>query len=110
MKLSASPSRRDAIRRFYEAGFGCTRKSPRDELDLFYFDDGAMLGVFYDPDEALLRDEDWPRALWIEFLVDDPDEAATRLCALGATPVDAVDTTHRYLRAPSGPVFRLAKP
>ena len=29
LKLSIDPARRDAVRRFYEDGFGCERRSPR---------------------------------------------------------------------------------
>ena len=107
LKLSIDPARRDAVRRFYEDGFGCERRSPRDDLDQFLFDDGGSVGVFYV--DAALPDDAWAAAPWLEYLVDDPDAGAARLLAAGAVRVEFSDASHPYLRGPGGPVFRLGR-
>lgn len=109
LKLSAATTDRDAVRRFYEQGFGAGRRSPRDDLDQFLFEDGGSVGVFYVSPERALPDSVWEFAPWLEYLVDDPDAAAERLVAAGAVRVDFVDRSHPYLRGPGGPVFRLGR-
>ena len=107
LKLSMDPARRDAVRRFYEEGFGCTRRSPRDDLDQFLFADGGSVGVFYVAPAHTMPDDAWEAAPWLEYLVDDPAAAVDRLLAAGAVRVPFSDATHPYLRGPGGPVFRL---
>ena len=109
VKLSIDTARRDAVRRFYEQGFGCTRKSPRDDLDQFFFAEGASVGVFYVDAAKALPDDAWTVAPWLEYLVDDVAATERALLDAGATSVDFADRTHPYLRGPGGPVFRLAK-
>lgn len=109
IKLSAAHAQRDAIRRFYERGFGCERRSPREDLDQFIFEAGESLGVFYVPAERALGDDAWDAAPWLEFIVDDPEAAKAALVEAGGAVVDFADRSHHYLRGPAGPVFRLAK-
>ena len=109
LKLSIDTGRRNAVRRFYEEGFGCERKSPRDDLDMFLFAEGASVGVFYVAEGKALPDAAWDVAPWLEYLVDDPAAVTARLLAAGAVRVPFDDATHPYLRGPGGPVFRLAR-
>ncbi len=105
LKLDVSPSLRDAARRFYEEGLGLTRRSPRETFDLFDFEDGACLALFYT--DAVLDPSLWALSVWLEFEVDDPQAAADRLVSLGGTRVKGA-TDHPYVMAPGGPIFRLA--
>lgn len=109
LKLSIDLARRDAVRRFYEDGFGCERRTPRDDLDQFLFEDGGSVGVFYVTAAEALPDDAWAMAPWLEYLVDDPAAALDRLLAAGGVRVPFWDTAHAYLRGPGGPVFRLAR-
>jgi hypothetical protein len=109
LKLSIDLAARDAVRRFYERGFACERRSPRDDLDQFLFEDGGSVGVFYVPAERALPASAWEFAPWLEYLVDDVEAATARLLAAGAERVDFADRTHPYLLAPGGPIFRLGR-
>ena len=106
LKVDADRSLRDTVRRFYEEGLACARRSPRDTLDLFDFEDGGCFAVFY-IDGGALDDALWHKAVWLEFVVDDPAGTAERLVALGGARVVGA-TDHPYVRAPGGPIFRLA--
>lgn len=109
LKITIDVARRDEVRRFFEEGLGCARRSPDASLDLFTFDDGCTAGAFYVPASEALPHEAYERAPWLEFLVDDVSAMEAKLGALGAERVAFQDTTHPYLRVPGGPVFRLAK-
>ena len=109
LKLSVDRALQSNVRRFYEEGFGCERRTPNDKLDQFIFGAGESLGVFYVDAVQALPESSWEHAPWLEFIVDeDPKAVATRLLALGGTLVEYTDKSHTYLRAPGGPVFRLA--
>lgn len=105
LKIDADVTLRDTVRRFYEEGLGCARRSPRDVLDLFDFEDGCF-AVFY-VTEGALDDALWAKSVWLEFLVDVPKATAEKLLALGGTATKGA-TDHPYVRAPGGPIFRLA--
>lgn len=109
LKISVDASLREAVRRFFLEGFGCSLKHSGDALDQFAFADGESLGAFYVPAERALGREAYDVAPWLEFLVDDVAAAEARLVAAGGERVDFMDKSHPYLRAPGGPVFRLAK-
>ena len=109
LKLSIDRALRARVRAFDVDGFGCALRDGGDALDQFLFARGESLGVFYIDAAQALPDDAWAFAPWLEFLVDDPDEAAARLLAAGATRVEFFDRAHTYLRGPGGPVFRLAK-
>lgn len=107
-RLSVSRTLRDATRALYEGALGAARESPRPGVDVFTFDGGTGIGVFYvDPDEALTPAQH-RSAIWLEFEVDDEPAVVAALAALGLHPFEYFDTTHRYFQAPGGQVFRLA--
>lgn len=108
VKLSADRALQAAVRRFYEEGFGCERKSPREDLDQFLFAAGESVGVFYVDAARALPDSVWELAPWLEFLVEDVPSAEQKLLDAGGVRVDFMDKSHPYLRGPGGPVFRLA--
>lgn len=106
MKVDVDNAQRDAVRRFWEEGLGCKRRSPREQFDLFDFEDGGCLGVFY-VEGGALEPALWAKTVWLEFIVDDPAVTAERLVSLGGTTVKGM-TEHPYVMAPGGPIFRLA--
>lgn len=107
LKLSVHPDLRADVRRFWGEGLGGAHAAPREDLDQFRFFDGAAIGVFYTPD--VLPEDAWAAAPWLEFFVDeDPEAVAARLVELGGVRVAGL-TAHPYVRAPGGPVFRLAR-
>lgn len=106
LKIEIDTTLRGDVRRFYEEGLGCARRSPRDTLDLFDFEDGGCFAVFY-VDGGALDAALWAKAVWLEFLVDDAAGVADTLVALGGARVKGA-TDHPYILAPGGPIFRLA--
>lgn len=112
MKWSVARAHRDVVRAAMEQVFHCQRRSPSDELDLFDFDDGAMVGVFYvDERHALSAAQQHDRGVWLEFFVDDPEATLDALVRAGLSRVTDGQTAHPYAQFPGGgPVFRLSKP
>ena len=108
LRLTASRDLRDTLRGFYRSGLQAAHSSPKPDIDVFRLPDGFQIGVCFLPDDQALSQEAAEKGAWLEFVVDDPDAAVDRLVALGATTVEYEDTSHRYLRAPGGQIFRLA--
>lgn len=108
LRLTASRELRDTLRGFYRSGLQAAHSSPIPDLDVFRLPDGFQIGVYFLPDDQALSQEAAEKGAWLEFVVDDAAAAADRLVALGATTVEYDDTSHRYLRAPGGQIFRLA--
>jgi hypothetical protein len=102
-------SARDRIRSFWIDVFGGKHVTPREDLDVFTFDDGSCLGVYFvDHEEALTLEQQRAVGTWIELAVDDADAALATLTAKGFDPLPYHDLDHRYFQAPGGQVFRLA--
>ena len=109
LKLNVAHSLRQRTRDFYGGLLGCKSvASPRDDLDLYEFDGGFILGLFFVEPAETLTDAQYLKALWMELKVDDPAAWKTRLLAFGVTPVDFPDPTRFFFAAPGGQVFRLA--
>jgi hypothetical protein len=108
LRLTASRDERDTVREFYRAGLRAAHSSPMPEMDVFRLPDGFQIGIYFLPREQALTPEAAEKAAWLEFVVDDADAAAAELIALGARTVEYEDTSHHYLRAPGGQIFRLA--
>ena len=108
MKVEIARTRRDAFRVFYRDVIGGSMMTPRDDLDVYTFDDGFSLGAYVVPDDEALTDAQWMRAPWLELRVDDVEAALAALERMGHRPFDYHDRAHRYVQGPGGPVFRLA--
>ncbi len=110
LKMHLPHSKREQAREFYEDLLGCKLlpQTPFPDLDLYEFDDGTVLGLFFvDADQALAEPE-YLKAPWLEIKVEDPRELRDRLEDFGVTRVDFPDPTRFYFQAPGGQVFRLA--
>ena len=108
LRLTASRELRGTLRDFYRSGLEAAHSSPMPDLDVFRLPDGFQIGVYFLPPDQALSPEEAEKGAWLEFVVEDADAAAARLVALGARTVEYQDTSHRYLRAPGGQIFRLA--
>src|SRR5208337_2925062 len=82
--------------------------SPRDDLDLYEFEGGFVLGLFFVDAAETLSGADWLKATWLELKVADPAEWKARLQAFGVREVEFPDPTRFFFQAPGGQVFRLA--
>ena len=61
-----------------------TGRDPRDDLDLYEFEGGFVLGLFFVEPAETLTDAQYLKALWMELKVHDPAAWKTRLLAFGA--------------------------
>ena len=109
LKMNVAHNLRQRTRDFYVGLIECKPvESPRADLDLYEFDGGFILGLFFvDPSETL-TDAQYLRGTWMELKVDDPAAWKMRLEAFGVTTVEFPDPTRFFFAAPGGQVFRLA--
>ncbi|MGH7934251.1 MAG: VOC family protein [Candidatus Binataceae bacterium] len=82
--------------------------SPGDDLDLYEFADGFVVGLFFEDTAEVLAETDCLKAVWLELKVDDPKAWRTRLENFGVREVAYPDPARFYFQAPGGQVFRLA--
>lgn len=109
MKMNVSSRLRAKTQTFYEDVLGCKpMTSPMPDLDLFEFDGGFVLGVFFVDESETLSDEDQRKATWLEIKTKNVDALKRRLQKFGVTELDYVDKSRYYFQAPGGQVFRLA--
>lgn len=111
MLWSVDRAQRAVVRRGFEAVLGCARRSPSDALDLFDFDDHAMVAVSYrDASSVLTAAQQHGGGAWLEFFVADPESIADSLVREGFIRVTDGQTSHPYVQVPGGgPVFRVAR-
>jgi hypothetical protein len=109
MKMNVSSKLRAKTQTFYEDVLGCKpMTSPMPDLDLFEFDGGFVLGVFFVDEGETLSVEDQRKATWLEIKTKNVDALKRRLQKFGVTELDYVDKSRFYFQAPGGQVFRLA--
>ncbi len=109
LKMNVAHSLRPRTRDFYAGLLKCkSLESPRDDLDLYEFAGGFILGLFFVDPSATLTDAQYLNAMWMELKVDDPAAWQARLIAFGVNPVEFPDPTRFFFAAPGGQVFRLA--
>jgi predicted enzyme related to lactoylglutathione lyase len=109
IRSTAPASARDAVRTFYTDAFGCERITPMDDVDIFAFDAGFSIGVYFVADgDALSRQQQRDVGTWIEIRVDDVPATRRKVIAAGGEPFEYFDKEHEYFHAPGGQVFRLA--
>ena len=108
-RLPVANTLKEQTRAVYQGVLGASIASRRPETEIFTFDNGSGIGVFYvEPSEALTPAQHM-KAIWLEFDVDDEAATAAKLAGLGLTPFEYFDKQHKYLQAPGGQVFRLAQ-
>jgi catechol 2,3-dioxygenase-like lactoylglutathione lyase family enzyme len=103
-KLTALPSKRKQVLKFYRDVLGCeqTRKSEGVDIGSDFY-----LGVVYD--EAALSLQDRMKSIWLELETADPDALKPSILDFGIAEIEYCDKEHFYFQAPGGQVFRLAK-
>jgi catechol 2,3-dioxygenase-like lactoylglutathione lyase family enzyme len=109
LKINVAHGLRQRTRDFYAGLLGCKPlASPSDDLDLYEFDGGFVLGLFFVDPAQTLSEAQYLNALWMELKVDDPAAWKSRLLDFGVTPVAFPDPNRFFFAAPGGQVFRLA--
>jgi hypothetical protein len=107
-RLSVSELLREDTRALYGGVFEAAISSPRRSIDVFTFDNGSGIGVFYVAPSEALTPAQHLAAIWLEFEVNDERATVAALERLGIRPFEYFDKQHKYFRAPGGQVFRLA--
>ena len=109
LKMTVPHHLRSRTRDFYSGLLRCQPlASPRDDLDLYEFEGGFVLGLFFADIADTLSEADCLKATWLELKVADPPAWKARLQAFGVVEVEFPDPTRFFFQAPGGQVFRLA--
>jgi hypothetical protein len=117
LKMTVPSGLRAKTREFYGGLLGLkSLPSPADDLDLYEFAGGFVLGLFFSDNQAeLLTDEDYLKGTWLELKVDHLGQWKDRLQRFGVTEIQYDDPSRFaepyprfFFQAPGGQVFRLA--
>jgi hypothetical protein len=117
LKMTVASAFKTRSREFYGGLLGLKSiPSPADNLDLYEFPGGFVLGLFFSDDPAeLLAEQDYLKATWLELKVDDLTQWKERLQRFGVTEIEYDDPSRFaepyprfFFQAPGGQVFRLA--
>ena len=117
MKMTVVSALRTRTREFYGTLLGLKSiPSPAENLDLYEFAGGFVLGVFFSDDPGeLLSERDYLKATWLELKVDNLAEWKARLQSFGVAEIEYDDPSRFaepyprfFFQAPGGQVFRLA--
>lgn len=104
-KLTALPSERDRIRKFYRDVLGCPATKESERIDIFRVGSGFYLGVVYD--DSNLGPSEGLKAIWLDLRTDRPEELRQKILDFGIKGIAFWDKEHFYFQAPGGQVFRL---
>ena len=110
LKMHLAKGERERARLFYSDVLGCRAMDapPYPDLDLYEFDDGTVVGLFFLDDSAVLSEHDSEKATWLEIKTSEPEQLQRKLEEFGVKKVDFPDPGRFYFRAPGGQVFRVA--
>jgi hypothetical protein len=117
LKMTVTSALRTRTRELYGGMLGLKSiPSPAENLDLYEFPGGFVLGLFFSDDPAeLLAEQDYLKATWLELKVDDLAQWKERLQRFGVTEIKYDDPSRFaepydrfFFQAPGGQVFRLA--
>jgi hypothetical protein len=117
LKMTVASALKARTREFYGGVLGLKSiPSLAENLDLYEFAGGFVLGLFFSDDPSeLLTEQDNRKATWLELKVDDLTLWKERLQAFGVTEIEYDDPSRFaepyprfFFQAPGGQVFRLA--
>ena len=117
LKMTVASALKERTREFYGSVLGLKSiPSPAENLDLYEFSGGFILGLFFSDDRAeLLPELDYLKATWLELKVDDLTQWKERLQSFGVIEIEYDDPSRFaepyprfFFQAPGGQVFRLA--
>jgi hypothetical protein len=109
LKMAVPQRHRPRTRESYGPVLGCQQvDSPRDDIDLYEFAGGFVLGLFFTPEAEAPSEADYLKGVWLELKVADPEALKARLLAFSVKKVEFPDPTRFFFQAPGGQVFRVA--
>jgi hypothetical protein len=110
LKMHLPHRLRERALRFYRDIWGCRKLAdiPYPNLDLYEFQGGFVLGLFFCDEVDTLSEKEQLKATWMEIKTDNPDALKQRLIGFGVHEVEFEDKSRFYFQAPGGQVFRVA--
>ncbi len=101
---------RERALHFYTDILGCRKLAdlPYPNVDLYEFQGGYVLGLFFCDEVDTLSEKEQLKATWMEIKTDNPDALKQRLIDFGVHEVEFEDKSRFYFQAPGGQVFRVA--
>ncbi|MGZ3495568.1 MAG: VOC family protein [Syntrophales bacterium] len=101
---------RERASQFYTEILGCRKLAdiPYPNLDLYEFQGGFVLGLFFCDEVDTLSEKEQLKATWMEIKTDNPDALKQRLIDFDVHEVEFEDKSRFYFQAPGGQVFRVA--
>jgi len=110
LKMHLPHHLRERASRFYIDILGCRKLTdqPYPNLDLYEFQGGFILGLFFYDEADTLSENEQLKATWMEIKTDNPEVLKQRLIDFGVREVEFEDKSRFYFQAPGGQVFRLA--
>ena len=98
---------KDRIRRFYRDVLGCEIIREGDQKDDFRLGGDLLHRVpLRQDDGAVLAEDAFLKAIYLELKSDDVEELRQKIVAFGVNVLDVPDP-HLYFQAPGGQVLRL---
>jgi len=97
---------RDRVRRFYRDVLGGEIIREGDNKDDIRLGGSFYIAFLYEQEDAVLREDDFLKATYLELQADDVAETRRAIVAFGVKVLDVPDP-HLYFQAPGGQVFRL---
>jgi len=97
---------RDRVRQFYRDVLGGEITREGDKKDDIRLGDRFYIAFLYEDGDALLAEDDFLKATYLELKADDVAETRQQIVAFGVKVLDVPDP-HLYFQAPGGQVFRL---
>jgi catechol 2,3-dioxygenase-like lactoylglutathione lyase family enzyme len=110
LKMHLTTDLRERASQFYTEILGCRKLAdqPYPDLDLYEFQDGFVLGLFFCDRVDTLSESEHLKATWMEIKTENPEVLKQRLIEFGVREVEFEDKSRFYFQAPGGQVFRLA--
>ena len=110
LKMHLPHHLRERALRFYTDLLGCRKLPdlPYPNVDLYEFQGGFVLGLFFYDEADTLPEKEQLKATWMEIKSNDPDALKQRLIGFGVHEVEFEDKSRFYFQAPGGQVFRVA--
>jgi catechol 2,3-dioxygenase-like lactoylglutathione lyase family enzyme len=110
LKMHLPHRLRERALRFYTGILGCRKLAdiPYPNVDLYEFQEGFVLGLFFYDEADTLSEKEQLKATWMEIKTDRPDALKQRLIDFGVQEVEFEEKSRFYLQAPGGQVFRVA--
>jgi hypothetical protein len=102
-KLTALPSERKQVRKFYRDVLGCEQTRKSEGVDVFEIGSNFNLGVIYD--ERALSLPERMKSIWLELETADPDAPKRSILDFGIAEIEYWDKEHFYFQAPGGQSF-----